>query len=327
MCDLETFLTTLYVIVDDFCQTLPPARTCGPAPALSRSEVLTLALLARWRRFASEREFYRWAQQQLRPAFPHLPHRTQFNRQVRRQQVALEQLAGFLLAQLPTAPVAFEALDRVGVPTRNYKRRGRGWLAGQADIGPSNRLGWFHGFGVLLSTQPHGGITGWGIGPASAKDQALAETFFAARQAGTQGPPCSRDPAHPGTPPVCLFSVGAPADRVYLADRGFHGRHTHRRWKAHYGAEVIAPPQGNQVAPTYPWPRGLRKVVAGLRQIVETVIAKLDDVFGLRAERPHTLGGFAARFAARAALHNFCLGWNQRHQRPALAFADLIDWP
>jgi hypothetical protein len=326
MCDLETFLTTLYVTVDDFCQTLPSERRPGPAPALTRSEVLTLTLVARWRRFAGERDFYRWARVHLRRAFPHLPDRTQFNRQGRRHQALLAQFALSLVPHLAAAPVAFEALDRVGVPTRNYKRRGRGWLAGQADIGSSNRLGWFHGCGVLLATQPQGGITGWGVGPASVKDQRLAETFFAARQAASTGLRCDRDPEHPGTPAVCLDSVGAPAARVYLADRGFQGRHTHRRWKEQYGAEVIAPPQGNQVAPTHPWPRGLRRVVAGLRQIVETVIEKLEHVFGLLDERPHTLEGFQARLAARIGLHNFCLWFNQQHGRPRLAFADLIAW-
>ncbi len=50
--DLETFLTTLYVITNDLYVTsvLPklPA-TGGPAPKLSDSEVLCLGLAAHWR--------------------------------------------------------------------------------------------------------------------------------------------------------------------------------------------------------------------------------------------------------------------------------------
>ncbi len=44
--DLDTFLTTLYVIVDDFCQSeLEPEQSKpGPLASLSRSEVITLAL-------------------------------------------------------------------------------------------------------------------------------------------------------------------------------------------------------------------------------------------------------------------------------------------
>ena len=56
------------------------------------------------------------------------------------------------------------------------------------------------------------------------------------------------------------------------------------------------------------------------------MIEKLEHTWGLLAERPHTLGGFAARLAARMALHNFCLWLNRQSGRPSLAFADLIDW-
>ena len=84
MVDVDTFLTTLYVMVDDFCMlALPPALHPGPQAALSRSEVVTLALFGQWQGFGSERGFYRYAQRHFRTAFPSLPTREQFNRQVR----------------------------------------------------------------------------------------------------------------------------------------------------------------------------------------------------------------------------------------------------
>ena len=47
--DTDTFLTLLYVLIDDFFQHEgpPEARRAGPRPALNRSEVLCLALFAR----------------------------------------------------------------------------------------------------------------------------------------------------------------------------------------------------------------------------------------------------------------------------------------
>ena len=60
MVDADTFLTALYVVVDDFCKAeLPPELRPGPAPALSRSEVLTLGIFGQWQGFGSERGFYR----------------------------------------------------------------------------------------------------------------------------------------------------------------------------------------------------------------------------------------------------------------------------
>ena len=90
MVDVDTFLTTLYVIVDDFCKTSLPVETPpGPHAALTRSEVVTLAIFGQWQGFGSERGFYRYAQRHVRAAFPTLPTREQCNRQVRQQDDAL----------------------------------------------------------------------------------------------------------------------------------------------------------------------------------------------------------------------------------------------
>src|SRR5262249_11807909 len=90
MVDVDTFLTTLYVMVDDFCTlSLPSDLHPGPQAALSRSAGVTLALCGQWQSFGSERGFYRYAQRHLQAACPQLPSREQYNRQVRRQPVAL----------------------------------------------------------------------------------------------------------------------------------------------------------------------------------------------------------------------------------------------
>ena len=62
MVDVDTFLTTLYVIVDDFCTLSLPVETHpGPHAALTRSEVVTLAIFGQWQGCGSERGFYRYA--------------------------------------------------------------------------------------------------------------------------------------------------------------------------------------------------------------------------------------------------------------------------
>ena len=83
MYDVDTFLTILYVTVDEFIKRQPaPVPQPGPAAALTPSEVISLALLSQWRQFESERAFYRYAVRHLRPAFPTLPARSQFNRRL-----------------------------------------------------------------------------------------------------------------------------------------------------------------------------------------------------------------------------------------------------
>jgi len=143
MLDVDTFLTTLYVIVDDFCQSHPPKKRPGPQASLCESEIVTLAIFARWSRFSSERDFYRYATAHLRDAFPTLPDRSQFNRLLRSQANLIEQIALYLAQMMEIPEGAYEALDSSAMPIRDAKRRGYGWLAGQADIGWSNSIGWY----------------------------------------------------------------------------------------------------------------------------------------------------------------------------------------
>src|SRR5207244_11066445 len=173
-----------------------------------------------------ERAVYRYAERHLRWAFPRLPAREQFNRLMREQREVIATFGLFLVSLMQAQVGRYERLDSSGIATRAAKRRGAGWLPGQADIGWSNRIGWYEGFHLLCSSNPQGVITGFGVGSASTHDQRLAETFFAAR-------------AQP-TPP--LVSVGTKAQGVYIADKGFAGDAPHRQWRELYGAEVISPP-------------------------------------------------------------------------------------
>jgi hypothetical protein len=308
MVDMDTFLTTLYVMVDEFCQSQLPAESHrGPQAALTWSEVVTLGLFGQWACFSSERAFYRYAQHHLRAAFPTLPHRTQFNRLLRQHYEAIVGCFLHSVDRLMGRHGLYEALDSSAVPTRDAKRRGAGWLPGLADIGWSNRLGWYEGFHLLISVTPRGVITGFGIGPASAKDQPLAETFFALR----------RHP-HPG-----YRTVGGPALGPYVCDKGFEGLAAHAHWWHCYGAQVMCPPKRNS---RQPWSKQARRWLAGVRQIIETVYDKVHHTFGLSREWPHALSGFQARLAAKLALHNFCIWLNEQLDRPLLAFADLVDW-
>ena len=327
MLDPDTFVTALYVTVDETCKScgIPPRALPGhrgPAPGLAPSEVLTLALLAQWGRFASERSFYRFATATLRPAFPTLPDRTQYNRLLRAPYACLVQLGRTLAATLRAVrepQAAYEVLDTTAVPTRNFKRRGsaRSWLAGQAALGHSTRLGWFEGFRLLAAVTPHGILTGFGFGAGNAKEQALTTVFLAARAQ----PAGAARLASVGRAPA----PGAPA--TYVADAGFHGRQTHQVWAARYAAVVVTPPGGNWVATSRArWPRPWRRWLSARRQIVETLFDRLLFTCRLSRERPHTLAGFAARLAATAALYNACLTLNHQLGRPLLAFADLVAW-
>jgi hypothetical protein len=197
MVDVDTFLTAVYVIVDDIVCELPVPMQPGPAPALSRSEVVTLALFAQWRRFGGERAFYRYAERHLRPLFPRLPHRSQYNRLLRRCHDVLVAVGHQLATRLDALRCAYEVLDSTGVRTRNSQRRGRGWLAGLAAKGWCSRLGYFHGVTLLTCVTPQGAITGYGLSVTTTSEQARADTFLAARHT-----------PHPALPEVGTSACG-----------------------------------------------------------------------------------------------------------------------
>jgi hypothetical protein len=309
MVDPDTFLTALYVTVDDLVRHLPLAPQPGPAPALSGSEVVTLALFGPWRHFGGERAFDRSARRHRRAACPTLPHRGQDTRLLRRGHDVLVAVGQRLAQRLDAPTCAYEALDAVGVATRNVKRRGSGGLDGQAAKGWWTRLGFVHGLTLLAAVTPLGAITGYGLSLTTTSDQARADTVRAARH--------TPQPARP--------AGGTSACHVYVTDTGFEGRAWWRRWAQDYGAYVIAPPKAHDTRARR-WPKALRRAHAGLRQIIDTVNERLLQTFGLEHERPHALQGLRARLAAKVGLHNFCLWLNIQLGRPPLAFADLVDW-
>jgi hypothetical protein len=114
-------------------------------------------------------------------AFPTLPNRSQFNRLARFYADAIEEIALHLAQMIEGERCLYQALDASAMPVRDAKRRGHGWLAGRADIGWSNSLGWYEGFSLLTAVDPIGVITGFCFGAASTADQPLAETFFNVR--------------------------------------------------------------------------------------------------------------------------------------------------
>ena len=154
-------------------------------------------------------------------------------------------------------------------------------MAGEADIGWSNTIGWYEGFSLLTATDPTGIITGFCFSAASTADQSMTEIFFALR-------------AHPNPR---LPSVGSISLEPYVADEGFEGEENHLRWQQSYGARVIHPPKRNS---RKAWSKRLRRWVAGIRQIVESVYDKLFNVFGLWRELPHELSGLRAQISHQA---------------------------
>jgi hypothetical protein len=158
MVDMNTFLLTLYVMVDDFCKShLPVEKRPGPKVSLCRSEVIALVIFSQWYRFRGQRDFYRMADQKLRSAFPTLPHRTQLNRLFRLHReatVAFSHHEGSAKEQPMTETLlalrnqAEPAIPSVGQPALGY------YVADQGFAGDKTHREWRILYGGDVISEP-----------------------------------------------------------------------------------------------------------------------------------------------------------------------------
>jgi hypothetical protein len=141
--DLDSFLVSLYVLVDDWWQERHPssARKKPGRPALrSDPEVITLAILAQWPRFRSERDFWRFASAHLKRAyFPKLCTQSQFNRRVRALEPELHALQRTFAGEIAEPSAVYRVLDTTLVPAivRVRPSRKGHFFCGQATFGRS----------------------------------------------------------------------------------------------------------------------------------------------------------------------------------------------
>ena len=326
--DLETFLTILYVRVDDlYWQVIRPQMPAcgGPTPHLSDSEVLCLGLAAQWRSgvpWKSERGFLRYACKYLRPLFPGLTSQSAFNRRWRRLWGGFILLQQAVAQELMTAQDC-EVMDCVPVPVAHGARSFHpGWLADIARIGKGGNDRYFYGLHLLLLTSASGLATGWVLAAGNIQDRWLAEGVLSARAGRPQlTGPALPDETRPRLPAPTDWmgpaqSCGVNTGRPVIADKGFTAADWQRHWAQAYAAQVVAPPE--TAGP------GQGRWFSSLRQVIETVFAHLDDSFGLKYPGAHTTWGLLTRIAAKLAAYNLGIWINRDCGRPDFAFATLI---
>jgi hypothetical protein len=296
MLDLDSFLVSLYVLVDDWWKlkhSSEPPRAGRPA-LLSDPEVITLAILAQWPRFRSERDFWRFAQAHLRPYFPKLCSQSQLNRRVRSVEPDLRDFQRAVARTLCGVSEVYHVLDTTLIPAIVRVRASRkGLFAGQATFGRSaSKTEWVYGFKVALSVSPEGVICAFRLAEAASDDR-----------------------------PIGDFLIIEDSQEAYLADKGFTGVQWERRWSDLYGALVAATPKENSKRA---WAKTDRRWASGKRQIIEGVIDQLKDIFALERHRAKTLGGLLARLAAKMAAYTCGQRLNDQLGRPLRHLADLL---
>ena len=339
--DLDTFFTQLYVLIDDWYKGRPDYHWHGERGAdsrLSDSEVVTLALAGQWRvgvPWQSERGLVRWIQQQGRRLFPSMLGRSAFNARVRQLwgvYIKVQQDFGALLSSRDDIYLEVDCMPLPAFSNAQaLKEAGHWqWESMQGHGGTSSHF--FYGDHLLACVTPSYVVDGWLVGNGDIQDRWLLEAFLSTR-AGCpqlQLPPLNQKRGRHGQAhhhPVghigAFQAVGEGQHRPYLADRGLNGQRWRLHWFTAYHASVISVPPTN--APEIAvWTATDQRWLASKRQPIETVFARLCDVFGIKRLLAHSRWGQYTRIAAKIAAYHLGMVLNELLGRPRGALATLL---
>jgi hypothetical protein len=342
--DLDTFLVTVYCVIDDlYHETFAahkPGRP-GAEPEMSDSEVLTVVVLTQWQPSRSESAFLGYVRQHWRAYFPRVLSQSAFNRRARDLMGVLCALGPVISQRLDQAlgsAPPYEVLDTVPVPLMRRCRGDRHHLFGlEAALGQGGSdQDWYYGVALLGAITSRGLIAGFVLGPANTQERWLAEALLRWRQAPTAAPPSAADllpvlgPSHkrggrrgPTGPLAPRQGVGTVNGAPYVADLGFAGQAWQQHWAQDYGARVLTKADYAQgAAPADP--QAAARWVASLRQVVETVFYTLSARFGLTFPRARTYWGLLTRLSAKIAAFNLAVYVNHLFNRPVFAIFDPL---
>ena len=181
MLDLDSFLVSLYVLVEDWWKlehsSQPPRagrptlayRPRGNHPGHRRPVVAPLQKRARFLALCSGTS--------LRPYFPKLCSQSQLNRRVRSVEPELRDFQRAVARTLCGVSEVYHVLDTTLIPAMVRVRASRkGLFCGQATFGRSaSKTEWVYGLKVALSVSPEGVICAFGLAEAASEERPIGE--------------------------------------------------------------------------------------------------------------------------------------------------------
>src|SRR5437763_2872433 len=300
MLDKATVLTTIFSIVDDTMKgsamIQDALRRPGPAPHLSDSEVITLALYQELSGDPREDHFFRLHQASLQTFLPGLNERSRYNRRKRDLWWAI--LAVRVSLQLVLDAFELEetaVIDSAPVPCVSYKRSKQASdFVGTADYGVcSSKAMKYFGYKLHSVVSLSGLIMGFLLTAASRYDN---------------------------QPVVELLDSFTHQLKLLLGDGAYNDAALQSYLEHHRSLHLLAPAKANQTPKRSP---SAQKQLNRLRLICETVNAQLQEQLHLSKHDAKSTWGLLTRIAAKLTAHSFGMMINSFLGRPALKLADL----
>ena len=291
---VETFLTVLYCIVDEWYQANASRLLqgkVGTKPEFADSEVLTLMLAQHWCGFQKEATWLRFVQNNYLALFPRLLSQSEFNRRARNLCWLLNALRQDLVRQMGALQEEIRLIDGTPVHVRHWRRHGKRHL-----YLPDAQLGYcaakketFYGYRLVVLTTLEGVITDWELLPGAEDErEAALDLLYEYRN---------------------LKALG---------DKGFLDKLRQALLYEDRQVTLLTPKRKNQKEQN---PTGWDALMNRIRRLIETAFAQGKEGFNLERPYARTLWGLISRLIAKLTGMTIAAFYNKKNGRSPLVLA------
>jgi hypothetical protein len=292
--DLNTFITAVFCLVDDWLHQQESPRKRGPAPELSDSEVLTIEIVGEFLGIDAEKGLYTYFRRHYGEWFPALKrvHRTTFTRQMANLWVMKRKLWRELLSRIDFDPEV-SLIDSFPLAVCRFARAYRCRLLAQESAFGYDEMSkqTFYGLRAHLHVAWPGVIVGVDLAPADVHELHLAEEMLQETKGWA------------------------------LGDRNYWSPEFVQRFEDE-GLRLLAPYKSKKREQT-PWPRWLTQK----RRRIETVISQLVERYGAKKvwarDRWHLTSRWLRKVLSHTMSFYLCQSAGGRCSSP-LRFAELL---
>lgn len=275
--DIETILTTIFVIVDDWYQSNgKKSRNGRPGckPTFTDSEVMTLMLASEYVPYPGELQFIGYIRANHLSLFPNLLSQSQFNRRARNLRKLIEEMRRDWLHHYGLTTETHYLLDTKPIPVVGYKRcKKHSDFAGSADYGYcSSRKFYYFGYKLVMITTMDGLPIVYDLVPANTDERKAAEAVLPNLQNAT-----------------------------VIGDKGFIGTEWQSKIQEQTGNQLLTPMRENQ---KIQHPAGFELLLNTIRERIEGVFHEIQNT-GRHIERllAKTVTGLVTRVAVKVTAH------------------------
>ena len=297
--ELADFCLWIYCLDDAWVQIAPLLQRPGPLPACSDSELIAMALLAECRGLDKETEVLAWWRERpQRALFPHVPRRTRFNRRRRALARAINLVRQIVLRSLDLAEDNQWVIDSLPIPVMGFHLvpgGSREWATHEARFGRcASKKQTLYGYKLHCVMTLGGVILDFSLAPANETDLIVGTGL--------------------------LFGL---RDRLVVGDKGYISAALAEELRGQ-GVRVVTLPRRNQAAQVAP---AVRRLVNGVRQIVETVNGQLVEQFHIQTNHAYSFDGLCARLYTKLTAHTLCIKINRLLGQPDVLQIKALAWP